>query len=180
MGYLISIGDSLGEVLLDLDGLFRVVCFETFAANVCEKAQQAQFVGILLLQREAWLFRASSTPLHTSWNQAWLDRLLEMLRGVGNDPFRAEEVAERVFLRRIFAMGLQGFLKLDESLRILEQYAREARELREQQGRFSAESQWQHWLDELSDIEARMQNLRVTLGRFAVRMGDRWLVDRGC
>lgn len=176
MGYPISIGDSWGEVLLDLEGLFRVVRFETFTATVVKEARQAQFMGVLLLQQEAWLLR-TPTPLRTSWSQAWLEGLLRMLRGVGNDPFRAEEVAERVFLRRIFAVGLQGLLELDASLRILGQYAKEAAQLRERQGRFVAGSQWQRWLDELSDIEARMQNLRATLGRFAVRLGDRWLVD---
>lgn len=72
---------------------------------------------------------------------------------------------------------MQGLLELDESLRILEKHAKEAEELCEKNGHFSASSQWQTWLDELRDIEARMQNLRVTLGRFAVRLGDRWLID---
>lgn len=101
MGFPIVLGSGRGEVLLDLMGLFRVVRLEAYGERIVAEAIQLGFVGVLLLRREAWLLR-TATPLRTTWSDEWVKGLLLMLNGVGDDPFKAEEFAERVFLRRVF------------------------------------------------------------------------------
>lgn len=176
MGYPILIGHCRGEALLDLEGLFRIVRLEASYARqtVLAEVARVHFAGVVLLDQEAFLF-GSTAVLQTGWSEPWLEGLIRMVSAV--DPLRAEEIAERVFLRRILAQGLDGFLALDESLRCLEAYARRAEGEAARRGAFSQAVTWRAWQNEIEDIEARMQNLRCTLGRFAVRLGNRWLLE---
>ncbi|RIH87724.1 hypothetical protein Mterra_01116 [Calidithermus terrae] len=174
MGYPIVIGYCRGEALLDLEGLFRIVKLEPSYAEqtVFAEAARAHFAGVVLLGQEAFLF-GNTAVLRTGWSEPWLKGLMRMVSAA--DPLRAEEIAERVFLRRIFAQGLQGLLELDNCLRFLEKYAKRAEAQHIRWQAFDEAASWHAWTLELEDIEARMQNLRLTLGRFAVRLGNRWL-----
>lgn len=174
MGYPIVIGQCRGETLLDLEGLFRIVRLEPSYAErtLFAEVARAHFAGVVLLGREAFLF-GNTAVLRTDWSEPWLEGLIRMVSGV--DPIQAEEIAERVFLRRIFSEGLQGLLELDNCLRFLEKYAKRAEAQYIRWQAFDQAVGWHAWVLELKDIEARMQNLRLTLGRFAVRLGNRWL-----
>lgn len=174
MGYPIVIGHCQGEALLDLEGLFRIVKLEPSYAEqtVFAEVARAHFTGVVLLGQDAFLF-SNTTVLRTDWSKPWLQGLMRMVSEA--DPIQAEQIAERIFLRRIFARGLQGLLELDNCLRFLEKYAKQAEAQYLRWQAFDQAAGWHVWTLELKDIEARMQNLRLTLGRFAVRLGNRWL-----
>lgn len=174
MGYPIVIGRFRGEVLLDLEGLFLLVSLNSSCSEeeILSDLNGLHLVGVLLLQQKA-LFVGSSRVLSTDWNQPWLEGLLRMVEGA--DPLQAERIAERVFLRRIFAKGLQGLLELERHMQRLKKHAKQAEEDCLHAGAYAEGNEWKAWLQEIEDIEPRLRNLELTLGRFAVRLGNRWL-----
>ncbi|RTH23375.1 hypothetical protein [Thermus scotoductus] len=170
MGRPIAIGAYRGEVLADREGLFFVVRLESPCPPETLRAGVARvgFRGVVLSGPEAFLFGPGFT-LKTTWSPEWLEGLLRMLEGA--DPVRAWEVAERVFLRRIFARGLEGWLELEDGLRVLKAHAQMAQDRAFRYGAFEEARVWGAWVWELEDIEARLRNLHLSLGRFAVRLG---------
>lgn len=174
MGERIVLGICKGESLLDLEGLFRVVRLDGgYSKGIVQvEASRLGFIGVIISDDAALLLTSTGT-LRTNWNKSWLEGLIKMVSGV--DPLKAEEIAERVFLRHIFAGGLKGFLELETNLEILKRHAElaEAQSLRNQA--FVQAAEWRSWKPEFEDIEGRIRNLQLTLSRFAVRLGNRWL-----
>lgn len=140
--------------------------------EVLDEVKRLHLVGVLLFEREALLI-GGARILSTDWSQPWVDGLLRMLEGA--DPIEAERFAERVFLRRIFATGLRHLLEMEDALEVIKRHARFAEKEAEHMGAFEHAVEWQALQREIEDIEPRVRNLELTLGRLAMRLGNRWL-----
>lgn len=175
MRHLIVIGSCRGEVVFDLDGLFRIIKLESACPDtVLKELEQAGFKGVILRDLEA-ICMGTSIPLRASWNDTWLRGLIHMISASG--PFEAAMVTERIFLRRIFSQALAQLLEIEEALDILREYAGISEETNLRWASFAQAREWHAWIREIEDIKPRIRNLQLSLGRFAVRLGlgSRWL-----
>lgn len=172
MGYPIRIGpDCYGKALLDVEGVFLVVRL----ARPCPEAtlHSTGFKGVVVTDNEAIFIGNASVPIRTTSDEAWLQHLLRMVSA--SDPLEAITVAERIFLRRIFSRILTGMVEMEDLLKFLKDYANTMKEEDLHRRQFGRAAEWSAWVRDLEDVEPRIRNLSLSLGRFAVRLGNRWL-----
>ncbi len=149
---------------------------QEFCLEIKNAYRDGTFRGVVLLEREA-IFFGDIGVLRTDWSDPWLHGLIRLVAATENS-FCAEEVAARVFLRRIFAKGLEGLLNLEEALKRMEEYAIKAKQELQRSGDYAEATEWQALLSQLQDIGPRIHNLQMALGRLAVYLGNRWLLGQ--
>lgn len=176
------IGGCRCALRLNLEELFMIVQVcppcerEGFLSSVRDAYSGGVFRGVVLLDQEAFFF-GEVAELRTDWDEAWLQRLIRLAEAAGG-VFDAEQAVARAFLRRIFARGIESLLALEASLQRIKKYGTKAEQGFQSYENYSEAAEWRTLLLVLEDIEPRIRNLQMALGRLAVYLHDRWLLKR--